>query len=257
MAPSKRVRAAPSPRKASRSRQRGYSAATKIAALSDIHGNLRALDAVLADIATVGADVIVNLGDSLSGPLQVAQTAARLREANLPGIAGNHERQLLDVWRGPATAIDTTTSDGYAATELDDDTVAWIAALPPYRRLTPRILLAHGTPGSDLHYWLETVTPDAGIDGSRGMRAATHEEARERLHTLAGAERASLIFCGHTHVPARCNVEKRSSSVSARPHHLPHNHISRDSQPQRCGRSSAMRRSGCVGRRVSTSLRYA
>lgn len=173
----------------------------KIAALSDIHGNLPALDAVLADIATTGADVIVNLGDSLSGPLQVAQTAARLRAANLPSIAGNHERQLLDVWRGPVTAIDTTTSDGYAATELDDDIVAWLAALPPHHWLTPRILLAHGTPGSDLHYWLETVTPDAGIAGSRGLRAATHDEARERLHTLAGAERASLIFCGHTHVP--------------------------------------------------------
>jgi Icc-related predicted phosphoesterase len=41
----------------------------KIAALSDIHGNLPALDAVLADIEKQGADIVVNLGDILSGPL--------------------------------------------------------------------------------------------------------------------------------------------------------------------------------------------
>lgn len=55
--------------------------------------------------------------------------------------------------------------------------------------------------------------------------------------------------------PSVGSVGDSYDNVSARPHHLPHNHISRDSQPQRCGRSSAMRRSGCVGRRVSTSLR--
>jgi hypothetical protein len=43
--------------------------AMKIAALSDIHGNLAALDAVLHHIRSQGADVIVNLGDIVSGPL--------------------------------------------------------------------------------------------------------------------------------------------------------------------------------------------
>jgi predicted phosphodiesterase len=41
----------------------------KIAAISDIHGNLAALDAVLADIGRRGVDATVNLGDILSGPL--------------------------------------------------------------------------------------------------------------------------------------------------------------------------------------------
>jgi predicted phosphodiesterase len=41
----------------------------KIAAISDIHGNLGALDAVLADIGRRGVDMVVNLGDILSGPL--------------------------------------------------------------------------------------------------------------------------------------------------------------------------------------------
>ena len=50
----------------------------KIAAISDIHGNLDALEAVLADIARRGVDVTVNLGDIVSGHLQPRSTAARL-----------------------------------------------------------------------------------------------------------------------------------------------------------------------------------
>ena len=67
----------------------------KIAALSDIHGNLPALEAVLDDIERQGADVIVNLGDILSGPLYPSQTADRLMQLGLPTIRGNHDRQLL------------------------------------------------------------------------------------------------------------------------------------------------------------------
>jgi predicted phosphodiesterase len=47
----------------------------KIAILSDIHGNLVALQAVLRDIAQQGVDQTVNLGDILSGPLNPAETA--------------------------------------------------------------------------------------------------------------------------------------------------------------------------------------
>jgi predicted phosphodiesterase len=50
----------------------------KIAAVSDIHGNLIALEAVLADIQASGADVVVNLGDTVSGALQLRETAQRL-----------------------------------------------------------------------------------------------------------------------------------------------------------------------------------
>ncbi len=49
----------------------------KIAAISDIHGNLAALDAVLADIEARGVDLIVKLGDMLSGALQPCETADR------------------------------------------------------------------------------------------------------------------------------------------------------------------------------------
>jgi predicted phosphodiesterase len=66
------------------------------AAISDIHGNSAALDAVLADIARRGVERVVNLGDALSGPLDPAGTADRLLALDLPTVAGNHDRTLID-----------------------------------------------------------------------------------------------------------------------------------------------------------------
>ena len=62
----------------------------KLAAISDIHGNLPALQAVLADIERQGVDQVVNLGDILSGPLQPAETAELLMARNFTTIRGNH-----------------------------------------------------------------------------------------------------------------------------------------------------------------------
>ena len=67
----------------------------KIAILSDIHGNLPALQAVLAEIDALGVDSIINVGDTLGGPLESARTADLLMSRGIPMIAGNHERQLL------------------------------------------------------------------------------------------------------------------------------------------------------------------
>lgn len=64
----------------------------RIAVLSDIHGNLSALQAVMRDISHRQVDVIVNLGDSLSGPLQPSETAAFLMAQPWVHLAGNHER---------------------------------------------------------------------------------------------------------------------------------------------------------------------
>lgn len=157
----------------------------RIAAISDIHGNLAALDAVLADIARRSVDRIVNLGDILSGPLEPTATADRLISLDLPTIRGNHERQLLTL--APA---EMGASDAHAAPLLTDAHRAWLAALPATMRLAPDILLCHGTPDSDLDYYLDHV--DAA-----GTRAATAEEIAVRT----GPEAAALILCGHTHLP--------------------------------------------------------
>ncbi|HVA27939.1 MAG TPA: metallophosphoesterase [Candidatus Baltobacteraceae bacterium] len=69
----------------------------KIAVLSDVHGNYAALRMVLSDIARQEPDVIVNLGDIVSGPLQPNETAKLPIAKRLRAIAGKHERQALDL----------------------------------------------------------------------------------------------------------------------------------------------------------------
>jgi len=156
----------------------------RIAALSDIHGNLWALDAVLADIKNRQVDQIVNLGDILSGGLHPEQTADRLMPLSLPTISGNHERQVLT--DSPANM---SLSDEHAAKNLRADQLRWIADLPSTLRLNEDVLLVHGTPQSDLVYYLETVTSD-------GIRCANIAEVTQRTTDTD----ATLILCGHSHI---------------------------------------------------------
>lgn len=156
----------------------------KIAVISDIHGNIAALDAVLADAAARRVDQIVNLGDICSGGLFPRETADRLMPLDLPTIRGNHERQLLDV---PPERLGL--SDRHAADTMRPEQMAWLAELPATLWLFEDVLLVHGTPDSDLTYFLETVTEE-------GVRAATSDEVRQR----AGSVDASVILCGHTHL---------------------------------------------------------
>ncbi|WP_431130080.1 metallophosphoesterase family protein [Variovorax paradoxus] len=157
----------------------------RIAIVSDIHGNLPALEAVVKDIRRRGVDAVVNLGDSLSGPLMPLETAQFLMAQDWVHLAGNHERQLLTLpsgRRGP--------SDEFAHSRLGGKEFAWMASLGPSLRFSPEVLLCHGTPASDLEYFLETVEPS-------NFRAATMPEIDARL----GEVDAELIACGHTHVP--------------------------------------------------------
>ena len=162
----------------------------RIAAISDIHGNRGALDAVLDDIARRGVDVTVNLGDIVSGHLQPRATAQRLMALDLPTIRGNHERQVL------GDPVRMGVSDAFARAQLLPEQLAWIAALPATLRLRKDVLLVHGTPTSDLVYFLDSVTP-------QGSRAATREEVEERAvgSDAVDVVDAALILCGHTHMP--------------------------------------------------------
>jgi predicted phosphodiesterase len=168
----------------------------KLAAISDIHGSLPALQAVLAEIDREGADFIINCGDTLGGPLESAKTADVLMARGIPMIAGNHERQLLTL---PPDKLNR--SDACTASEINAAHRTWLAGAPATLWLASDVFICHGTPFSDLHYWLETITPDFGVNGSRGVRAATPEEILQRMGQGEHTQRASLIICGHTHVP--------------------------------------------------------
>lgn len=170
------------------------------AVVSDIHGNLPALDAVVAEIAAADVQAVVNLGDIVSGPLWPAETADRLMALGWPTIAGNHERQLLAGLSGTTASLGA--SDAHAAARLSAAHRDWLAALPATCWLAPDLFCCHGTPDDDLRYLLETVTPDLGQHGSTGLRAANAGEIAERLATSAVAlAPATLLLCGHSHVP--------------------------------------------------------
>ena len=167
----------------------------KIAIISDVHGNLPALEAVLAKITREGVDHIINVGDTLGGPLESARTADLLMARGIAMIAGNHERQLLTL---PAGKLNR--SDACTASEISTAHRAWLASAPPTVWLTDDVFVCHGTPHSDLHDWLETVINDFEKHRSPGVRAATQAEVLDRLGTGPHLD-ASLIICGHTHIP--------------------------------------------------------
>ncbi len=155
----------------------------RLGVVSDIHGNLPALLAVVADAGAV--DGWLNLGDILSGPLWPAETADWLMARDWPTIAGNHERQLLTLPRERMGPTDRDTADRISAVHR-----AWLAALPPAMAPAPGLRCVHGTPASDVVYLLETVTPG-------GLRAATPDEIVSRLGPVGDG----LLLCGHSHLP--------------------------------------------------------
>jgi putative phosphoesterase len=157
----------------------------RIAAVSDIHGNLFALDAVLADIERRGVDLTVNLGDILSGPLLPRETAERLMALDVPTIRGNHERQVLTLDPGRMGP-----SDRYAFDTLGDAERRWITELPSVLSLEGDVFLCHGTPGSDVDCYLEDLV-------ERELRPAPLRRIEERTDGIE----ASLILCGHSHIP--------------------------------------------------------
>jgi len=157
----------------------------RIALISDIHGNLPALEAVVADFTRRGVDAVVNLGDSLSGPFYPRETAQFLMAQMWTQLAGNHERQLLNF--NPATA---SPADAYAHSQLTQAEFDWMATLRPLGSFGEDMFLCHGTPLGDRQYLLETVEPAA-------VRLASPAEIAARLGGVA----APLIACGHTHFP--------------------------------------------------------
>jgi predicted phosphodiesterase len=190
----------------------------RIAVLSDIHGNLWALEAALADAKQQDVDVIVNAGDILSGPLEPAGTADLLMSLGLPTIAGNHERQLLACAGRPGGASDQHAFERTTAAQRD-----WLRGLPSTLELGSDVFVCHGTPASDCTYFLE----ETDVAAPAGIRAATQETVERHAAGLAH----SLIVCGHSHMPrvraisaGRLVVNPGSVGLQAYDDDQPHHH---------------------------------
>jgi predicted phosphodiesterase len=161
----------------------------RVAALYDIHGNLPALEAVLADIRRAGVDRIVIGGDVVPGPMPL-ETIGCLLDLDLPTefIQGNGDREVAARMRG----VDTGTVPEKFRAVID-----WVAGRlrPEHERLlagwpgtlrveTPKlgaVLFCHATPRNDTDIFTR-LTPEDRV-----------------LPVLAGVA-APVVVCGHTHM---------------------------------------------------------
>ena len=150
----------------------------RIAVLSDVHGNLLALDAVLAGAGTV--DAVWHLGDIVGYGPEPDAVVARLASVGAIGVRGNHDAAAVG-----GDEIDWFNPDARSAMEwtrrvISEPTRSWLAALPE-RRETAGFTLVHGS-GRD-PIWEYVTTPEAAQASLVAMR------------TINGIN-------GHTHIPA-------------------------------------------------------
>ncbi|HEY7701386.1 MAG TPA: metallophosphoesterase family protein [Candidatus Limnocylindrales bacterium] len=169
---------------------------TRIAALSDVHGNLPALEAVLADVARERPDRIVVAGDLvLNGP-DPAGVVDALRALVADGaavIAGNTDVAVADFdfaaafpWMTDGVADAIVDAAEWAHEALGEERVDWLRSLPSERRVRADddtlVLVCHGSPGS------QTAGFDQDLDPSVTIERVARTDAR-------------VIVCGHTHLP--------------------------------------------------------
>lgn len=169
----------------------------KIAVVSDIHGNLLALEAVLEDLKRESPDVIVNLGDCVSGPLWPDETATVLRQTNWPTVRGNHDRFLIE---DPIEKMGPT--DAFSAERLSAENLAWLKTTQPTIRLNDDVFLCHGTPDNDDRYLSEKV------EGPKG-----HLPDEETLLVEIKSETSPIICCGHTHIPRIIRLQATGQTI--------------------------------------------
>jgi predicted phosphodiesterase len=169
---------------------------TKLAVLSDVHGNVVALEATLKDIRKAKPDAVLVAGDlAFNGPAPAA-TLDRLRALEADGaliVAGNTDVAVADFDYGAAFP---QYQDGipdamriaaeWAHDELSDEQLDWLRRLPVERRLRTDdetlVLVVHASPGS------QTRGFDQALDANVIFERAAATDAR-------------VICVGHTHLP--------------------------------------------------------
>ncbi len=161
----------------------------RVAALYDIHASLPALEAVLDEVRRLDLD-IVGGGDVMPGPMP-RETLALLRAlaVRVEFIRGNGETAVIEQLSGrtPARVPEALRPlIAWTAGQLDEDRRRFVAAWPATRRMTlpplGDVLFCHATPDSEDDIFTR-LTPEAA------------------LRTVFDRTAASLVVCGHTHMP--------------------------------------------------------
>lgn len=161
-----------------------------IAFLSDIHANLPALEAAVADAKARGAKQIVSAGDMTGyGPFP-NEVCRFLRKQRIPTILGNYDQKVIEVAKqGPSAAAGMKEKKRkillWTVTHLDDQTLHFLAGLPEHLTLRldgHNLFVFHGSPVSREDAIYPSIT-------------------RRGLEAKLGDVRPDVLVCGHTHIP--------------------------------------------------------
>ena len=169
---------------------------TRIAVLSDVHGNVLALEAVRKALKKEKPDVVLVAGDLVMNGPEPGGTVDAIREMERDGaivVQGNTDVAVADADYAAAFPwlLDGGVPDAmraaaeWAHDALDDEQLGWLRRLPSERRLwigDDLVLVTHASPGS------QTQGFDRGLDPSTVLERISRTDAR-------------VICCGHTHLP--------------------------------------------------------
>jgi putative phosphoesterase len=155
----------------------------RVAVIADVHGNRLALAAVLQAVAASAPDLLIELGDAVSGPLWPAECFEMLAASGAIALRGNHDR-----WVGKHPPEKLGTTDAFTWARLSEAQRAALAARPMSWR-GEGILAMHSLPEDDLTYLLHEST-------AHGIRERLPGEVAALLPEAAGE---SLVLSAHTH----------------------------------------------------------
>ncbi len=174
----------------------------RIAIFSDVHGNLTALEAVLADIALQNVDQIVFAGDlCLVGP-RPATCLRRVRAANISSIYGNTDDWILGRQQPPAHLVDLAE---WTLAQLDEGERVWLDGLPFSERISPTgkvkddLLVVHANP-IDVN---QLIFPS---EEEQLMRYGRIRQTDNDLLPLLTGLTAKTVAFGHLHIPSQRKI---------------------------------------------------
>lgn len=151
----------------------------RLAIIADIHGNYRALQAVLADISLLGADRIISLGDSIGYGPEPEEVVQALLGYRVDSVMGNHELGLVS--RSYFNRLHEVARESLIITRalLSADSLAWLERLPA-ALVCCGARFVHGCPPQSITVYL--LAP-----------------SENRLRRLFASYPERICFAGHTH----------------------------------------------------------
>ena len=164
--------------------------------MSDIHGNLQALDAVIGDARAAGFDAVLVLGDLVgygADPEAVVDTVMALTPTAI--VRGNHDRVAAGLTSAKNFHDQARAAIEWTRRELSPSALKALTDLPEGPiDVAPGLMICHGAPFDEDHYIFDTG------DASRALG-----------FDVRTGEPATLCLYGHTHVPAAFAASRRRS----------------------------------------------